>query len=176
MFTLLPPEEKKILATEYKRRFVVVSLCLVCGSLVMAAILFLPSYVLSKVQVKESELRKNVLTNSALVSEEGKLTASIKSARSEITIAKVSGHFPSQIFLKISGYRIPGITLNHFTYSYQDKGSTITLTGNASDRQTLINFNNALKADPLFANADFPLSNLSASKNINFTLNITGPF
>jgi len=176
MFTLLPPDEKKLLSIEYKRRFAVVLLLLTCVGLIIGGILFMPSYLLSKVQAHDLALKKTAMANSALSSEQGTLLGTIKGAQAEVAIAKVSGHFPSQIFLKIQTYQPAGITLTHFSYAYATTGSTLTLTGVAANRQTLIDFNNALKKDPMFANADFPLSNLSDSKDISFTMNISGSF
>jgi len=176
MFTLLPSESRKTLATEYRQRYIVVLLAAVCIFLVIAGILFLPSYLLSKVQAKDSQLKKEALKNSTLFAEEGTLLKNLQGIGNEVTLAKIVEPAPSDVIIKVGQYKPAGVSLNHFSYVYSQSGSTLSISGVADDRQTLINFNDSLKKEKEFQSVDFPISNLSSGKNIVFTISIKGNF
>jgi hypothetical protein len=176
MFTLLPPEEKKKLTKEYRQRLGAVYISSLCVTILFAAIFLLPSYMFSKAKADEITIAQKALEKSALLAEEGQMLAGLKNARDELSLAILPEPVPSDVIFKVISHQSPGVRLTAFDYHYDPSLSTLLISGIADTRQDLISFVNLLKNDPAFSSADYPISDLSSSKNINFSINLTGAF
>lgn len=86
--------------------------------------------------------------------------------------------YPTSIISIIKQKEIEGIVLNEIAFQKTDEVGNIKLEikGVAKNRDTLINYSNSLKTDPLFKDINIPFSILAKNSNIPFSLSVTSNF
>jgi hypothetical protein len=86
---------------------------------------------------------------------------------------------PSEVFSRILASKPRGITVTGFIYTSPsdptaaDQFSVVDISGTASSRIVLSQFNDVLKKDKIFKTVFIPISSFAKEKNITYTLKLT---
>lgn len=161
-------------------RLVIVGLMMLALLMVVAIISLAPSYLLAshKKDIVKQELAK-LGDNSAPLQEQKDLEAAVRQTESAIQLLNFNkqGLLVSQdVMRKVSKYGTDSIKITGIYYDVKDLGQSVSLKGFAANRQSLTDFVDMLRRDPLFPDASLPISDLVKDKDINFTImiNIAG--
>jgi hypothetical protein len=176
MINLLPDAEKKFIYHEYKLRVVVVALISTLVLCAIALILIFPSYILTIYQGKITKDQiSDVYTKDS--TEQVHLEKALKEIKKQMAVLSPveTKQSVSDVFTFLVKDRSAGIKIVDMTYSSADKVSyKLTLRGVAPNRQSLLVFSQALKAEKGVTSLDLPVSTFTKDTDINFTLSIQG--
>ena len=175
MANLIPPDAKKVVRKEYWYRTLSVWLFLISLPLLVFSTLLVPTYILFSSQIRALLLEEQYMqmNNSEMY----------KSAVSTIQEANMVAQqledtqdtLPSsEILNAIEAAQSSTISLSRFTY--QRSGNTIhtiMLGGTATDRASLASFKEVLERNPLFVQAEVPVSDLAKDRDLPFTIEIS---
>jgi hypothetical protein len=174
MINLIPKHAQKSIHFEYLIRVASVWLILWSISLLAAASILLPPYVLIGTQVAGYEQSateamervheyKNTSTELILASQEAKQIID------ESLIAAFTGYLHMVESLQGEQVQVTEIDL-----SRTEEGMVpMLISGIASDRQALASFRDRLLADDRVSAVDLPISNLTSDRDINFDITVT---
>ena len=181
MPNLLPLRQKKELKREYHLRFAAVLLTLFIISCVASITLLLPAYisVSSKKKIIEKEIAE--VRQSIELQKGETILALLEEVKSTVKILlpqSVKATTTAELFSSISAERPAGLTIHGFSYQHTKEKDTanLTLVGKAQTREDLITFVKELRTDARFSLVDLPISDLVKSKNLSFTITISGVF
>lgn len=182
-YTLLPEREIRILKREYRTRLVVILLFFMSLSVVVGIISLVPAYVFSSFQEKEASANLNNIKNS---DQKNEFESAIKELTSTNDLVKrLNGNkspmVSSEVVGRIISNKSAGIKLNSIQFSGVSdsaKNATTSVTqiiiqGRSVDRETLVKFKNSLEADELFTKIELPVSDLTKSKDITFSVRLS---
>lgn len=175
MINLLPPDYRKELVKEYRLRLVVVVLTLIGVAFLIGVLFVVPSFLVVSSQerllVKEQQVQAQVLATSGNTRDiEKTLQASdrrvtlLESLYSRLLLADVLG--------VILEKKNTGITLTSLQYEYKQDDTMLVLSGVAKTRDELVAFEHALENEANISSVQLPISDLAASTNIEFTMNL----
>ncbi len=180
---LLPPERRTSLRWQYVVRLGVVALVMVMGLVASAAVLLFPSYVLLTQNEATKQAEVDRLTSSLSTTEERDLSRrlTLLSANAKVLTGLAKTGSLSHTFADLLALPRPGITLTSFSYApevpdQKGKGgspATVTMTGVATTRDTLRNFQMGLQNTPFVATAALPVSAYAQSSMIPFTITLS---
>lgn len=178
MFNMLPQSEKQMIKREYLRRYVAVTLFFMFGLITFASITLVPSYIMSNVKEKILSGQIDAAKNTLSATEESQATKDIRNITEEIRVLApgamgVNNH---DVFLSIVTNKNVGIKITSMALVRGNAETAVTVSGIASDRQTLLSFEKKLNENTLFSNVDLPISNLTKNKDISFTVKLKGKF
>lgn len=202
VINVLPEQEKKTLRHEYWMRFSTIILNLIALIGILAILLLLPSYYISKSEENLAESKLEVFNQENPELNTNNIDKIIKNINEKLeTVDKAKA--PYQISDKILGNilesRTDGITYSQILFSKkivkktapvvdesidkeglapEKKNETIELSiievrGQARDRDALRNFKTALDSNPNFAVIDLPISNFLEKADLVFNVSIT---
>jgi Tfp pilus assembly protein PilN len=168
---VLPDAEKEKIKEEKKTGF---SLRLVLG---FVAVLILVNVVLYLMQIVlgieyKAAKKASETSLSRNLGKENQLEKVFQETNAQVlAISRINAKLPNwaRILVRISELCPEGIRTNHLAYD----GTRLNLSGFAKSREGFIEFQNRLKGDGLQFSND--ISNLVASKDFNFDLEITVP-
>lgn len=179
MFNLLPPNEKQNIIKEYaSRRLILMSLFL-CALGLIGITALIPSYLLSRARINElsGDVKRSTALIEAKVLEDQAKVVTLTNAKLGALSDVVDDVTIHDLFLNIIEKRGSGVRINALMYRRGDKDlGALTVTGVARDRESLSNFVQVLKGDPIFTKVDLPVSNFAKDKNTNFTIQLSGKF
>ncbi len=174
---LLPLERRRMLSRDFTIRIGVVILVFVTGLTIIAAILLIPTYLFldTSTSVKEARLANmdSTLSSgdeaallarlSALSSNTAKLTALADAPSASATISEI---------LAISH---PGVSLSGFVYtpSVGNSPTTLIISGSATTRDSLRNYQVTLQGTSFISSATLPVSAYASDTNISFAITVT---
>lgn len=174
---ILPDTEKSLIVKGLRRRFYVVALILVSIAFILGTVMLLPSYFLTRVQVatvisdasNENEIEKKYTEILNLPTEiEYKLNIFQKNYADGTVIfhlLKLEEDLPEKIKINTFSFRRNAL--------YNEKrGTVITVSGVAADRDSLVQFSTSLKSSKSFSVVDVPISSLTKDKNLPFSMNL----
>ena len=174
---LLPPERQRALYREHILRVCVVSIVLVIVLTIISAILLFPTYVFlaKNYDIKESRL---IGIESALSSADGTAFSARLSALSGNTevLAKLGNtKSASTIIRAVLAVPHPRVALSGFTYAPATgkNSGTLTVSGTATSRDSLRDYQLALQSAPFSASAVLPVSAYAKDSDIAFTITVT---
>jgi hypothetical protein len=181
MSNLLPSKTKQELKTDYRVRRVATGLFLGATIFLVSALLLVPSYFLSARQARLSAGDLQSLEDS-IAQETGVASKDvIQETNSKLEILATSINHPDPVPGKLINQMLAhttggGITITAFIYNRTPESAQISLQGIAKDRKTLGAFANALEADPMFEQVDYPLDALISEQDLKFslTMKVTG--
>lgn len=179
MFNLLPKTEKEAIRREYRFRLAIVILGLSFGSLIIASVLLLPSFLLSSEKEKAAGQRYETLSASVKHNSSDNLDAVLRDAKQHLALL---GHESPKILLhtlilRIASLKSDRVSLSNFSFVGMDDGKkTVTVSGVARDRASLLAFVRAIERAGLFEKVDVPISNFAKDTDINFSITATGAF
>lgn len=166
---LLPPEEKKIIWTEETRRLVLF-FAIISGSLLaLGSILLLPSLlplffekqVVNQNLTSIEESATNLKVEKVLA--EGRRQKEIISSLKKLISSAPKA---SPLLEKILKTPAPGVNISYLTIS---KKGTV-LTGTATTRRNLLNFEKTLRDSGIFQGISSPLSSIIRETNLDFSI------
>ncbi len=176
MFSLLPAQHKESLLREYRLRMLIVFLFGLASVIFVAIVGILPSYLRVKVASDSYVAEENSLKKMMSSDSDSDVIKSIENLKQEISIANISSGSPLGVIEKISSLKNKSIFITGFSYSYASGGSSVEVSGIASDRKSLTEFSKILSKEGFFKSIDLPLANLAKDIDIPFNITLTGDF
>lgn len=173
MINLLTPEAQASLRRQYirRRRVVASGMILFC----LISILALASTILFQLQLKSSEVRAQLVSQTASA-EDTQQEQDLKQINAELALLRSRGGEPaiSDLLSLVSDVRPNGITISSWSFSAPSGAPVvINLKGQARDRSTLLAFETSLRDGGAFENVDSPVSNLIKNQNSDFNISLT---
>ncbi len=169
MTNLLPQEKTQDLHNELLIRLLVVLSVFIFFSLLLFIVVLVPSYFLSKSRLDELHKTVDVFQKSVAFREANSTVDLLNMENAKINILKEDADFSVVDLIKeINAVKPSGIKINGVFYD----NDSLNIAGIASNRETLISFINNLDKSDRFSNADFPVSSLTKSYDIDFSLSV----
>jgi cytoskeletal protein RodZ len=179
LINLLPSSKRKFFRREYFIRVSTVALLLLAFVVALSGVFLLPTYIFLNQEVSSENFQLQRLSKSQTTQEQQEQAEST-ALQSEATQLSKDGSAPTASALIQTLLAVPhaGIAILGFVYTPatgSQKG-TMAITGVASTRETLRNYDESLSSLPFVSNADLPISDYASESNINFTITLTGSF
>lgn len=181
MYTLLPEKQIKGLQKEYHIRIFILFLLCVSGAIWIGIGSLLPSYILSVGQERSAENQVLEIQKSTKAPVNASATAEVAASNANILLVKnaednilFSTIIENIVADRISGVSINDIELAHAPVNGNPNQTNIAVRGIASNRDVLVNFEHKLSGDPEFSSVVLPISDLTKSQNIAFSITMTG--
>ena len=174
MFKLLPPDEKKKVEREYKLRRTIVYLLAMTLVMILGAGAIFPSYIAVVSRAQDLQDRINLLTNSRGSADATALTAWAESIHHKLALLSPTADTdkPYELFVSIINLRPKGIKVDGLAWNKKGPVINVSIAGVASDRQALLDFEQALVNSKKFTNPNFPISNLAKDADIDFQFDL----
>jgi hypothetical protein len=174
---LLPYERRKALRRDYFLRLVTVVASFLTALTVSSAALLLPTYVFLTTSAHTKEARLSSIESTLSSSDEKALSARLTALSNDIATIVALGNAPSvsAVIRAMLAVSRPGITLSGFTYSSSanESSKTLSISGSSVTRDTLRNYQLALKSAPFAKSADLPISAYAKNTDIPFIITVT---
>lgn len=176
MANLLPKTAKDSARGEYRARVGIVALSLSLVVFLSGVFLLSPSYFFSRQNARNATAHIQYEQDLLLATKGGdtrratiddinkKLSLLLRAFSSPLSAREV---VDTVIAHKPSSVRVGGIF-----FLSSPGASTLTLTGVASDRNSLSTFIKSLDSDPLFSSVEIPISNFVEDKDIDFSIKL----
>jgi len=174
MINLIPPVAKRAMKREYWLRVGVVWMLLLVFVLLVGMALLVPSFVL--VQSQLTAYQTQLATAAEAATEQKEQTKLVREAN---VLAQMVYEFGmveplNRYVTHIQQLHGPQIRVQQMQFTREDgRVKEIVVVGTAADRSSLTQFSTTLNSDPLFTDADIPLSNFAANENIGFSVTVT---
>ncbi len=173
MINLIPPQARKYVQAEYWIRVVTVYLILLSVSFGTIAVLLIPAYALIAFQLKvyEAQYIETEAQNASYANLEN--TVILANETAQQILKKAPEPSFSTITEELWATADASIQLGSIIMERNPKTQNIEqvqIVGQASTRESLARFRNALEAQDRFASAELPLSNLAKDKDVPFTI------
>jgi len=172
MFKLLPQKYKDILKKEYgTRMWALLIFGLSCGLLAWFLIL-LPgavSYFFQGQAISNGVLEIDKLKKDP-GHEEQKAMSGGRDFEKKVLDLSLDNQTISTLISNIERQKSVDVFIN--TYEIYNKEKRLVVRGIAKDRNTIINFADILRQNPVFKSVDLPISSLAENTNNSFSLNI----
>jgi Tfp pilus assembly protein PilN len=175
MINLLPLEYKKNQRKALLFRVSFVALTIFSLVVAASSILLLPLYLSATAQVKGEKDRLNLYKTSQSFSDTETSSRTITDTNNKISIFALeeSDSQFSAVLTLLDEITPSGISITDMTLATSDSGKKSTqleLRGNASTRESLVKFVDALKAQKSFESVELPISGLVKDSNIDFNM------
>jgi Tfp pilus assembly protein PilN len=180
MLNLLPEENKKELAIEYRRRRAMVSLGFLAALFLATLLLFLPALIVSYNKKNQVSNNYQLIKVASTIRDYDSLRTVIDDVRSKLLLLKPSDNraYIHDELQAIISQKSRAISITGFDFKpAPPAGKTeISLIGKATSREELVAFSRALEQSPLFSKVEVPVSDLVRGRDIDFSIKITGQF
>ncbi len=172
MLKLLTEEERKKVAHEYHLRRGALIIVALVSILVIGVIGLLPSYILSNIRYEEALEWDRVVDNSSLKEDEVELQVWLAETNRRLTALspKLDVDRPSDFIKKVLDQKINGISITNFSWGKVAGKVTLSVSGEASNRQALVAFKDRLSDSGHFSDVILPISDLAKDKEISFQI------
>ena len=172
MFKLLTEEERQRVVHEYALRRTIVMLFALILVLVAGIIGFLPSYILSNIRQNEVLERVRIMGDPGHGDSGAELQAWLLETNRRLTALspKLDVDRPSDFVDRILDRRVTGVGITGFSWVKVEDKITLSVNGVASDRQTLVTFENRINSSGYFSNVTWPISDLAKDRDITFQI------
>ncbi len=170
MINLLPPEERRENAKDYRESVLAMLLILLLIVGLVALALIFPSYLVLKLEEAEvkSDLENiNKRIDWPELSLSQKRMKELNDRLAFLDKDEVASS-TAALIKEILDKRAVGIKIINMSFAE----GTIGLRGVAEKRDNLLQFIKALRSSRLFKEVDAPLSNLLSERNVSFSLNL----
>lgn len=179
MFKLLPTQEKKKLEKEYRIRLCIVAFSFIFFIELIGAISLLPAFFLSTVKEKEVITEQLIVSKVTEDEKDEKFDEEIKKVREQIQQLKIDEKeiAIAHVLNTVNKNKPTGVRLTSFNLVRNvGEESELRIIGIAQNRDSLVSFRDTLENESLFSGVELPISDLAKSKDISFSLNLTGKF
>lgn len=175
MINIFPIEEKKKILAEYRLRLGGVVIFAFASLISASLVLLVPSYLLANLKHKTASSELSAIeSKQGRRAQENDVNTEIKAVNSEINLflkgTPNASSTPSRTISKILDIKSKAIKIQGFTYDASVSQGRMIIVGNASNRDTLSQFIEALKMEPTFTNVELPISSYVKSTNIDFSV------
>lgn len=173
MINLIPPQEKKKIVIEYWIRVISLWFILISVVLLLGVLIMLPVYVLIGTQILVKEAAATEAFERVGSYENVSVDLNRASQQARYIIEESRNHLFSEyisLFEELQGSSIEIYEIN--IRRVEKSIGPITITGEATDRQTLASFRDRLLAEECIESVDLPISNLARDKNILFNITV----
>jgi hypothetical protein len=175
---LLPKTEKENLKKGLKLRFVILVSFLLAGSFLAGLIMFLPSYFLASSYLNEATTVNYFLKPKGggsvkdILNLPNEINLKLSFFQSDVKSASIADYFSKIVNFLPAGVRLNSVSFSKNQDSKEKKNATILVSGISTDRDSLILFSNLLKKSETFSDVSIPVSDLTKSVNLPFTITI----
>lgn len=179
MFNLLPENEKRNVRTIYNDRRMILSLLLLTITSIIAFLLVIPSFIMTKAKEAETVSQVGFLRESLASKNIDELNKTVMVARDEIKALQESNTTTLSVhdlFLKILSHKSADIRITGFLYGIVAEKHEIIVNGVARDRESLLTFAQEIGKEQIFSDISLPVSNFAKNKDIEFSFGVTGDF
>lgn len=167
MTNLLPKTAKVIIRREYYMRLIIVSLFLSGIVLLIASFLLIPSYFLTHLKGVSGQGQIEIIEGVVALHEKDNVEQQLLETRQKLNIiSREKRSNLVEIIGSVLEEKSSLISINSFFWDNGELG----IRGTAQTRDGLVVFVDRLEQASLFVNVDLPVSNLAASRDINFSL------
>ncbi|MFZ2484549.1 MAG: PilN domain-containing protein [Minisyncoccia bacterium] len=172
MFKLLTEEERQKVVREYVIHRAVVILSVFVVVLAASLIGILPSYLLSNARKSDVLERTRIMGISRQNGDTSDLETWLSKINYKLKILSpgLDVDRPSDFIDKVLEEKLGGISVNGLSWSKEGGEVTLSISGMATDRQTLINFQDRIENSEYFSKATLPISNLAKDRDIDFQI------
>jgi hypothetical protein len=172
MFKLLTDETKEKVRHEYVRRRTVVMLSAFIVVLIVGIIGLMPSYLLSNIRQNEVVEQTRILSDTGQTGDESSLQTWLDETNHKLEVLSptLDSDRPSIFIDQLLEVKNAGIRITGFSWTKLEEKITLTISGVAQDRVTLISFQDNLNASGHFSEVILPLSNLAQDKDLDFQI------
>ncbi len=176
MANLLPTNTKKTIRKEYRFRFLIVSSVMLAALIGSALLLLLPGYTLSSLRgdIASDQLafEKNKSTSLKEEEENNRIILGVNSKLRLLSVQKDGGPSAYDTLNRIIEIKNSDIKISSFFFGKNADNTSLSLSGVAATRSTLLDFINTLKAEKDFISVDLPISNFVEQRDIDFSIKI----
>ncbi len=173
MFTLLPPEYKIDLMSNYRSRLYVVLGGAVIASVVFSIILLLPTIIFLNSDLTKLNSEESSIQNSISRKSEDDVSVTLENFKRDIETVSISQIIPSPIVALVFSVAPTGVDIETMEYrALENKAFQIMISGTASTRQILDQFTRELKKEEIFSEVNLPISNLAKDTGAKFNISI----
>ena len=174
---MLPPERLKAICRNYSIRASVVAIVLVTALVLASAILLLPTYVLLAKSIVAKEKHLANIESSFSSADEAELTIRLSALSDNAKILSTLGNAPSASVIIRDALAVPhtGIILSGLAYTpvAGKNSATLAISGMASSRDALHNYQTVLQSAAFAASVSLPVSAYAKDTDISFTITMT---
>lgn len=171
MYKLLPPESRESVRGEYLMRRAVVLVCALILVEVIALVGLLPSYLMSKVRQEEVSAKAQMALNQP-ASENLRAWYDSFNEKLKALNPKLDQDKPSEDIRKVLARKGSGVRLTSLVWSKTEGQASVSISGVARDRQSLLTLESRLNGSGEFTDVTLPVSNLAKDKDIPFQLKL----
>ncbi len=176
MFWLLPENHRKKLIREYRLRLAIMFFLSLNILAVCALIFFIPVYTKVHWLQKNASFVENNLESNIKSENNPSVSKAVEDIKSNMNIAALDNRSAVSPIIAVIQVKNSGIAITSFVYSYNSSGSSLAVSGVATDRQALTDFKNNLESQKIFETVDLPISNFAKDSDLPFSLTVTGTF
>lgn len=174
---LLPEVRQRLLAREYRFRLGVVILAVATALVVVAGIFLIPTYIFVAENVVVQQTRLASIDATFVKADGPALSKHLTALSGEVVVllGLKSGVAVTKTIASILTVPRPGVVLSEFLYTAATgkNKATFSISGTATTRDTLRNYQLALQSMPFIAAADLPISAYAKDSDIAFTITTT---
>lgn len=176
---LLPESAARLVRRDYFLRLATVAVLALALLLIAHALLLLPSYIYLRQEVAD-RAQHLASVDEALAGTDTQATSRLAAIRTNAQYLTTLAGAPtsSGAIRLILSVPHAGIELSGFSYGLTDDGKShsMRLTGTASTREALRNYDLALSSAPWASNVELPISAYAKEQDISFVITVTGTF
>lgn len=173
---LLPLQKQKEILARYRVRLA--ALCVVSLSVLAltALVLMVPAYVVvsNKEALAEAQIARagRGYGEASSTQDLREIAKSIREKVSVLAPERSPSPSASAVIEDFLAHRTAGISVTALFFDMTASGATLSARGVAHDRQTLADFVDGVKSDPLFRTVELPASSFVQKANIDFVVTL----
>ena len=178
---LIPMDRRKAMRREYFIRLATVVVWMLIVLVLVQGVLLIPSYVYESETAATRTVQLQKISANLATTEQKEAQARLSALQNESThlLSLQTSATASAALRAILAVPRPGISLTAFTFGSAGNtpgtgAHTMQLTGIASTREALSNYNSALAALPFVTNSNLPISDFAMDSKIPFSITLTG--
>jgi hypothetical protein len=181
MTNLLPQEQQKVIAKEYKNRRTVVALIALACTVIVSAGFLVPSFALSNVKLREATNAAELARKRAeSIGGDSTSTATLQGVRGKLASLAVGANTVqmTELFDRVTDQKSGDIKIGAMTLvrGVGDQEGVLTVDGLAKNRESLTALMKRLQADSTFTSVEVPVSSFAKDRDIPFSMRLTGTF
>jgi len=171
MINLLPWSKQKQIQREYLYRVLVLGVILTVVALVLLVVVFGTFDFILSSEEKQLMSRRGMEEISLEVKDNIAVVGDLEKKLAILSRDRKPGPAFSEIILLALQDKGVGVAIKEVTVTNQED-TKLEVRGVAKTRENFVNYLNVLENTEMFASVDSPISNLSKSTNINFSISI----
>tara|TARA_Y100000310_G_scaffold208118_1_gene208639 strand:+ start:4161 stop:4712 length:552 start_codon:yes stop_codon:yes gene_type:complete len=173
MSNLLPEKQKKEFLRNYILRIIffggiLFGMILIISVTILESFLFLVKSEMAILESNLSDLQKTEITTF----EQNILLANRTNKKLEVLTLDTNSMSSTEVIDLVLAEKNEDILINNFSIDLGEQVITLKISGIANTREAFISFLDELEKHPLIQSVESPLSSLSSSINISYTIDI----